>query len=554
MDVQQPERTSIEPDLSSKSIGSKSCRNLYFRVLLFLMPVMIGVLIFGGAMTQDGPAHLASAKIANEYLEGLPTVRAVYRLQMQPIPNWAGQALGMAVVKTMPVFWANRAMNLAGLLLPALGLVWLVQSVQKTVHNQSWTMALWISLIATNVVWTFGFSSFLIGLGLAWVQLGLVWRWRESRAVFTSVLLAIGWILLFLSHLVAFALGGLVFGCVLFLSREFTWSVRRRQVFATVPSLFLLMNYRRMSSGSKLELIWEHWDWSQWYVPANWAKQLGWVDPISLASKCWIPILEREHAGAIFVQPVFWFVVASIGLGWSMIQNRNQGTIGRPSRLGWAVGLLFIGLLGILGPDTLGKDQGHYLQQRLLLATLSLVVLFWPADVKKWVKLVFMVAWLFQCVNAVEFLRKSGSFTQTTSPFYAQVQQGDRIVALVDAEPWAYRANPRMHVDALLVFGAMDVASWNLYEASHRYFPVVFRNAPTGMTATDLEAISLMRGDDDLAERQLAIDQAIDSAKNNADKIFVIGSEDSRLLQLMRSQATQFEQNKINVIPISIPK
>ena len=82
------------------------------------MPVSLAWLYFGWAVTQDGPAHLASARIANNWLAGEPNASAIYRLDLRPLPNWGGQALAMIALKLLPDIWANRFMNLAGLWLP----------------------------------------------------------------------------------------------------------------------------------------------------------------------------------------------------------------------------------------------------------------------------------------------------------------------------------------------------------------------------------------------------------------------------------------------------
>lgn len=528
--------------------GKHGRLNLYLQVLILLLPVITSLIVYGGSVTQDGPAHLASAKIANEYLAGLPTVRSVYQVQFLPIPNWAGQLMGMFLVKTFPVLWANRLMNMAGLVLPAMGLVWLVRSIRRDTIVGTWPMAFWISILSMNVVWTFGFTSFLVGLGLAWVQLGLVWRFRDSKSVPLAIALATGWCILFLSHLVAFAVAGLIFGCVIFLTGGIRFSARCRHSLLTLPSLILLLNYKRMSSGSKLELIWEHWQWSQWYSPENWARQAGWVDPISLASKRWVPGLEIEHAAGLFLQPVFWLALGLSGLLWATVFGRTRINQDLIQLRGWLAAIVILGVLGFLGPDTLGRDQGHYLQQRILLSALSLLILAWPGRLNQWSVRAMILAWLLQSVSVISFVRKSDSLTRKMEGSYVSVESGKRIVALVDAKPWAYRANPRLHLDSILVFGADDVASWNLYEASHLYFPVVFRDSPEGIDAQSLEKISLLRGDDQEVERQDLVISALNSAMKHAETVFVIGSEDSDLVHFVKDSVVKWGGLKLKYI------
>ena len=145
----------------------------------------------------------------------------------------------------------------------------------------------------------------------------------------------------------------------------------------------------------------------------------------------------------------------------------------------------------------------------------------------------------------IGFVRKSDGIARKLEGSYVSVESGDRIVALVDAKPWAYRANPRLHLDSILVFGADDVASWNLYEASHRYFPVVFRDSPEGIDAQSLEKISLLRGEDQKVERQDLIFSVLNSAMKHADTVFVIGSEDSDLVHFVKDNVVKWSGLRI---------
>jgi hypothetical protein len=514
--------------------------NLYLKVSLLLIPVSLAWLYFGWAVTQDGPAHLASARIANNWLAGEPNASAFYRLDLRPLPNWGGQALAMIALKLLPDVWANRFMNLAGLWLPAMALIWLLSSVHLKMQNlkTSWGLALWISLVSMNVVWTFGFTAFLISLAMAWVVLGRVWSYGngDSKGVWSWFLMASCWWILFLCHLVGYGIAGLVCGCLVLATPGWTLRKRAEIIGATSASLPLVWNYRRMTGGSSLELIWEHFEWSKFFQVSNWVRQIGWIDPISLTSKKWLPILETERTWAILFQPLLWIALAI--LVWFFSALKEVPKREARSERGWWLAILLLLILGVLGPDSLGKDQGHYLPQRILLGAMSITCVIWPQRIKKEtsaITVMLAVAWLAQSVSAIELGRKSESLTLSISGAYAFISQGDRILALSDATAWAYRANPRLHLDSLLVMSAGDLASWNLYEAAHGYFPLQFREKVSGLEPKRLEDFSLMQSADQSMEREAMALAIVKSAEQNSDLLIFIADQNSPIRKFMEA-------------------
>ncbi|MFM7590174.1 MAG: hypothetical protein ACKO85_00125, partial [Isosphaeraceae bacterium] len=87
-------------------------------------------------------------------------------------------------------------------------------------------------------------------------------------------------------------------------------------------------------------------------------------------------------------------------------------------------------------------------------------------------------------------------------------------------------ANPRLHRDSLLVFAGEDIASWNLYEAGHAYFPVQFIHSPEGLEPSRLEKYSLMLSQADFKNRKDLLDIILRSSIQHADAIIVPGELD----------------------------
>lgn len=514
---------------------------LHLKVAALLMPVSLAWVWFGDPITQDGPAHLAAAKIANECLAGLPNVSGVYQLAFQPLPNWGGQALGMLLLCIFNPGTTHLMLNLAGLWLPALGLASLMKSLGAD-RSKSWVMALWVSLMALNVLWTFGFTSFLLGIGIGWWLVGRAWKFGEGGGFIRWINLAIFWNLLFLCHLVAYALAGIVCGCLVVATPG--WKMRRRAGVAAsiLTSLPLLVNYRRITGGSKMELIWEHLDWSRFFSISNWARQIGWVDPVSLASRKWLPVIEMESSLAILFQPIFWIMLAFIcfcnsGMGRCCLKPIFIG----PQR-GFILAFAVLMIIGLVGPDSLGKEQGHYLPQRVMLAAMSVSTCCWPqltGEKRKLFTSCIFIAFLLQSLLAIEFGRKSSLYAQGLRESFTMIQQGSRLVAINDAGPWSYRANPRLHADALAVMAARDVVSFNLYEAAYGYFPLQFRSQVPGLEPRRLEEISILRGASQSEKRTELVASAIQAAETNADQIMVLAQDGSELRQAVEQVMLQ---------------
>ncbi|MBI1323720.1 hypothetical protein GC170_11135 [bacterium] len=560
--------------------------SLPFAVAILLIPASFAWSYFHDAATQDGPSHLAAAKIANDWvMQSLGNTRPgavfeTYRLQFEPVPNWSGQALGMALCATLPIHLAEILMNLAGVWIPAMSLAWLVVSIRNagSTDESEWAgtifHALWISTLATNVLWTFGFTSFLLGLGMAWFFLGRLLVFARSGGCFRWFTLTLFWCATFVCHLVAFAIGGVIAGCLLLFYPG--WSIARRVAIAVSLGCAapLWLRYRNLTGGSAFEPIWEHLSGSELLSVSNWARQFGWIDPLSLHTKSWHPFTGDIGAKGLAFQPGVWIAVASsavvfealrrrfIGIrndiSKSEVTNRIPGGAGHfeaeksgeplnspkriarfaasirqrrlPEWFGFVVAGSILAILGTIGPDSLGAQQGHYLPQRFCLAALCLVPLI-LSTVQCRVSSIstgfLAIAWVLQTAGAIDFARSSHHLTQPVRAEADSIHPGDRILALIDAVPWPYRSNPRLHADALLVQGADDVASWNLYEAAHPYFPLRFRSMVPEMEPAALEAYSLAvtRNDPAIAEQEL--DSILSAAEGRATVVAILTDRSS---------------------------
>ena len=182
--------------------------------VLFLIaavaPALAAVWAVPWFVTQDGPAHVYNALILVASIGGFdstPSWRDVYTVRWQLIPNWAGTLSLAGLVASLPAWLADRIMTsvtFAGFAAAIFWLRWRVAGVRGLR-----TTALLASLLALNICWLYGFTSFLLGACLFPITLGVWWPARDRlsalRLAALAVLLALG----YFCHLVSLGLTAL---------------------------------------------------------------------------------------------------------------------------------------------------------------------------------------------------------------------------------------------------------------------------------------------------------------------------------------------------------
>ena len=130
-------------------------------LLVALGPALTAVAAVPWFVTQDGPAHLYNAEILARSFAADSPFRQSYRVQWEPLPNWAGHLLLAALGAVAPPRGANlaqTALTLAGL---AASVLWLRASIAGARGFR--IAAMLAAILSMNVVWLLGFTSFLLG-------------------------------------------------------------------------------------------------------------------------------------------------------------------------------------------------------------------------------------------------------------------------------------------------------------------------------------------------------------------------------------------------------
>ena len=273
-------------------------------------------------VTQDGPAHVYNAQILAESFDPESSSRSVYTIAWKPIPNWAGHLVLAGLLAQFPAWIADRIMTsitLAGLAAATLWLRWRVCGSKGLV-----LAALLSALLAMNMAWLLGFTSFLIGSSMFPITLGVWWQGRYRLSFGRIGVLALLLCLGYFCHLVSLGLTvvGLI---VLALAGPVQhvngrpWRYRTARLLQTSISFLplLVLGYLYLQAARRsgpLQPVWEN----------LWGARLGWVDPITLAVKEGLPFTSRLSRGFVVFAPAFWLSVALILWWYGRITGRSN--------------------------------------------------------------------------------------------------------------------------------------------------------------------------------------------------------------------------------------
>lgn len=514
--------------------GRSRNRRLAGRVLLVaLLPALLAIWTVPWFVTQDGPAHLYNAHIIAESLRPDSPFRDIYEIRWEPLPNWAGHLTLIGFMKVLPPRTADRAMMTLTLMGFALAIAWL-----------RWRVAGWTgmpvasalaALLALNAPWLFGFTSFLLGACLFPVTLGVWWGGRErmgpGRAIVLAALLVLG----YFCHLVS--LGLTVVG-MLVLTACTPGPARARRAGWTLASLaplvYLGLVYRRMMrEGGTLAPEWDNLK-TPWSL-ASWGAQLGWVDPLSLGSKVILPFLDIRSRWCGLLAPIVWFSIALALLVLGTLFYRParpaaETPAPRPmvTRRGWALLAALLLLGGLCGPDSLGPGHGNYLPQRVFLLGLVALVPFLNLDRRRPIVRAGALALAIALVMQSAFLWDYALYSDRVAGAVARarpfVGHHQRVATLLVDIRGLYRSNPLLHIDSVLGVGTGNVI-WSNYEATHYYFPVRVRDAARHPPGAEFEAVAILDGPTNAAERHRRWTQLVEQYHSQMDVLIVWGSD-----------------------------
>lgn len=512
-----------------------------------LLPTLGAVWLLPGYGTQDGPAHVYNASLILGSLQGDPRVNAFYDVRWQPLPNWTGHLALVGLLAIMPAWAADKVMISATLTGFAISLLWLRYRVAGDRGIR--TAALMCALLAMNFPWLLGFYSFLLGTAIGFVTLGAWWGGRErlgpSRLLALGALLVLG----YFSHLISL---GLTLIGLLTLAVLTPGERRGRRLVLTIvallPLLPLGLAYRTlMNHGGAIS---PHWmELTEWLSLDAWRKQLGWVDPLSLAGKVAAPFLDDGAVAFALVAPILLFALALTILTGATVQDKRTAY---GVRQGWAVLAAVFVVGGIVGPDSLGPKHGNYLALRVFLFGLASVVplleLGGGHRLHRAGTGLLMLAVIVQSAFVWDFGLRTDRQVSAFLRAKPHLGTDQRVVTLLLDLRQKFRSNPLLHVDNWLGVGTGNVI-WTNYETAFYYFPVQVLPDVPHPDPLAIENISI-RDDPAVApERARAWESLLEAHHSEIDVLVVWGDDPSGLDPITTRWFTEIaREGKVRVL------
>lgn len=488
---------------------------------LGLLPALGAIALVPGFVTQDGPAHLYNAHVLRRSFDPASPYRSTYVVRWQPLPNWAGHLLYLALDATLPPEAAERAAASLTLVALAAATAWLrfrVNGGRDVVASSALA-----AMIGLNVTWLFGFTSFLLGASTFAITLGVWWSGRERMTWIRTMALAALVVLGYFCHPVSLGLTAIA---LVVLAAMAPGEDRRRRFLRTLAGLSPLVPLGLVYKGLTRAGGAMRPEWGVLKNPLSigaWGEQLGWVDPITIAAKVYRPFGEVPSTLNGLAAPAIWLVLAIAALTAATLFHRD-----RSSSRGWGVLAALLLLGGLVTPDTLGVSHGHYLPQRVVLLGLVALTPWLRLDAEgplaKVGRAGLVVALVLQSLFVWDYGRES---TRTAGRLLAvadDVGRGRREATVLIDILGHFRSNPVLHADCLLGVDTDNVI-WADYETNYYYFPVQLRDPDAMPRASPLEILARTDAPGDEARRAGLWSDYLDRHAPAIDVVVIYGTD-----------------------------
>ncbi len=525
-----------------------------------LAPAMAAIWSVGWFVPQDAPAHVYNAEILARSFDPASPLTESFAIRWQPIPNWIGHLLLAGLVRIVPAPIADRmltSLTLAGF---AASVLWLRNRIAGARDASRWDgvpAAALSALLAMNLTWLLGFTSFALGSCLFPITLGYWWPRRDRMRVSDVVGLGLLLVLGYFCHLVSLGLTLMSLGFLAIATPMPVGSILRGLFarllplgLAAVPIFPLGFVYLGIANRSgPMRPVWENLaDPSSLLA---WKAQLSWADPITLMRKDALPFTDLVASSCMVLAPVFWFsgalIVWVVARRVDRIRWRSNLAPDRLGRGWWMLATLLI-VGGVIGPDTMGPQHGNYLPQRVVLFGLVAAAVTLRIDPRRRTGRVatagLVVALALQSAIVWDYALYSDRTAGAIVRAREDVGRGRRVAFVAGTIRSRFRSNPMMHVDNWLGVDTDNII-WGNYETLHYYFPVQFREGLARPSPEELEEILITDApcDADRRARQWA-----DLLARNADAIDVLVTyRDEPLLDAVSSRFFREERRRGDV-------
>lgn len=437
------------PAVSGTPLGSPSRRDSLL-VLLVVAAQLLVIWAFPSVPTQDGPVHVASAIAFRDMNEPGTSYAELFERRLEPFPNWTSHVLLAGLTGLVKPWVAEKGLLSLWLVLWPLG-AWRLAGVLGADRGTAAGVA---ALLAFSRVFWLGFYNFLLGSALALLVLAWCLARRGRASTRATVVLAALLLVLFFTHLGAWALAATVLVVLELLSRRAPF----RLLAALMPSLLLVAFFvygtaTAPSDGARRALRAD----SEIDVGLLGALRLEWFEAHGGLGATALTLATLALLGAL---------VAGGGVGPRLTPGGAERRV--------MLALAGLGAVAfVFGPDDIGPDAGFF-KARLALVAPLLLVLGLPrarAALGRWLLISVLGASLWSTGAAALFLSGVQSEIREFVAARDEVGRNKTLVLIRGDTP----EGPFDVVNPNLYCLGTGNASATNYQAGTRHFPLKYR-------------------------------------------------------------------------------
>ena len=482
-------------------------------------------------INQDGSGHVYTAFVMLRLLAADPSFTGVFSLNSFAVPNASGHWLMAGLLTFLSPVIVTKSIITITLGAFAASIVWLRY---RTAGPSDLSLTTLLAFaVGFNWLWIQGNYNYIFAAAASTFTLGLFFTWREKMTASRVILLAILFAVVFISHLISFAiLVGSVFVLAVFTGAENRRRALLASLVALIPIIPFAFTYFRISGAE-----------GDPYVP-NWqsiaggitvrtlAKQLVWADPFVFISRKSFPFTSAQSNLFAVFSPVIWIAGAAllmaIGTYISRKANRDRLRSAAPFLL------LTVGsaIFALIGPDDFGMQNGSILRERVLIATLIFFVPVFGSGKAKFLRIAAGAALAFvicyQTLALWEYAFQSDALSKSSFAAAEAIPEGSSIASVV-----LVKDGLRFHsfpTSQLINYIGIDRKAivWDNYELGHYMFPVITRRPEDRKYAFELTTSNvfyLNNPDESFDEKLLKLDRSLTDGNERIKYLVVYGND-----------------------------
>ncbi len=505
--------------------------------LIFLILIIFAcapIWAFEYFFNLDGTAHLHSAHLMLELLNGNPQISEIYAFNSFAIPNASGHWLLVLLLNFFsPILVTRIVMTLIFAAFVA-SIGWFRFKIAG--REGLGTSLLIGAAIGLNWFWFMGFYNFMIGITGLILTLGLFYAWRESMNWKRSIILSALFLIVYFSHLISFGiLAGSVFLLSLFAERQNVKKALIWSLAALLPVLPLVYIYKTLTtSGGGISPEWQTPE-NPWSI-SGWFYRIGTADPLQLIGERMFPFTMLQSEYFRLLAPILWILITFLLLtAVTAFAFRKQQLFSK-KYVPFVLLFVFSILATMFSPDSFGFNHGGYIRERFLFCTLIFFVPLFRFGNSVWLKKIAQFCLLFiiiyQTTALWDFAAQTNSEAKEFLSAEMVLNESDKSVASVILMAEAPRFYSRPVAQMSDYFGfERNIIAWDNYEIGHYIFPIIAKDPANRQFVLDYTnanmfylSVSGKKFDDTLA----GFDECL---KNNHEKIttLIVWGNDARV-------------------------